>query len=117
MGATDEGVEQVTPDEAEGLAAAGAFMLDVREPDEWGAGHAPGATHLPLGRLAEDHASALPRDRRIVAICRVGGRSQRAAVALQQAGYDVVNLAGGMRAWAESGRAVVTDAGATGQVI
>lgn len=107
---------QVTPDEAAARIADGALPLDVREDDEWAAGHAPGAQHLPLGRLQAEHET-LPKDRPIVAICRVGGRSEKATIALRGAGYDVVNLDGGMRAWAAAGRPVVTDDGGTGRVI
>ena len=92
------------------------FLLDVREDDEWQAGHAPGAQHIPLGQLGS-RFEELPKDRAIVAICRVGGRSARATEALRGAGYDVVNLTGGMRAWAAAGKPVVTDDGSTGSVI
>ena len=117
MGTVENGVEQVGPDEARRLAEEGAFLLDVREDDEWAAGHIPDAVHLPLSRLGTDHAGVLPSDNRIVAICRMGSRSQRAATALKQAGYDAANLAGGMRAWAAAGCPVVTDGGSPGQVI
>jgi rhodanese-related sulfurtransferase len=116
MSTTEHGVPQLAPDEAAQQVAAGALLLDVREDDEFLAGHAPDAHHLPLGRLAEAEGS-LAKDRPIVAVCRVGGRSQRAAVALRGAGYDVANLAGGMRAWAAAGQPVVVDGGGDGTVI
>lgn len=93
-----------------------ALVLDVREQEEWDAGHAPGATHMPLGTVLH-RLGELPRDRRIVAVCRSGGRSERATVALRQRGYDVVNLAGGMQAWAAAGLPVETDDGQPGQVV
>ena len=93
----------------------GAFLLDVRNDDEWEAGHAPAATLVPLGQLS-DRTDELPTDRRIVVVCRSGGRSGRAAEALVGAGYDAVNLAGGMQAWAAVGLPVVTDAGEPGTV-
>jgi rhodanese-related sulfurtransferase len=108
-----DGVPQVNPQDIDGAA----FLLDVREPDEWTAGHAPGAVHVPLGQLTERYADELPADQPIIAICRVGGRSQRAAVTLRNAGYDVSNLVGGMQAWHEAGKPVVTDDGAPGSVI
>ena len=117
MSDTAPAIEQVTAEDAARMIDEGAFLLDVREPDEWQAGHAPSASHLPLAQLAAGHEGLLPRDNRIVAVCRAGGRSQRAAVALVEAGYDVVNLAGGMQAWAAAGQPVVTDAGDDGQVI
>jgi rhodanese-related sulfurtransferase len=58
----------------------------------------------------------LPRDRQIVAICRSGGRSRAVAEALGGAGFDAVNLAGGMRAWEAAGLPVETDTGAPGVV-
>lgn len=110
-------VEQIGPDEAAERVRDGAFLLDVREPEEWDAGHAPGAHHLPLSRFNERHTEVLPPpETPIVAVCRVGGRSQRVAEALTQAGYTVANLAGGMQAWAAHGHDVVTDDGSPGQV-
>lgn len=103
--------------EANRLAATGAFLLDVREDDEWAAGHAPAATHLPLGRLG-DVATVVPAAAApIVAICRSGNRSGRATEALLAAGYQVVNMAGGMQAWAAAGLPVVAAGDAPGTVI
>lgn len=116
MSTSENGILQVTPADAAERVEAGALLLDVREDDEWAAGHAPEAHHLALGRLEAEHAS-LPKDRPIVAVCRLGGRSERAAVALRDAGFEVVNLTGGMTAWAAAGQPVVTDDGDPGQVI
>jgi len=116
MGHLEQGVEQVDPEEAKELVEGGAVLLDVREDDEWSAGHPPAAIHLPMGRVMNEHAGVLPRDNRVVAVCRTGGRSQRVAVALRQAGYDVVNLAGGVRAWVEAGHDLVANDGAPGNV-
>lgn len=117
MGTIQDGVEQVDPDEAARLVEEGGFLLDVREDDEWAAGHAPNATHVPMAQVPEHHAGVLPRGNRIVVMCRVGGRSQQVAQFLQKAGYDVANAGGGMRAWSAAGRPVVTDTGEPGQVI
>jgi len=105
-------------DAAEGAAqvAAGAFLLDVREADEWAAGRAPGAAWIPLREL-ERRAAELPTDRVVVCICRSGARSGRATEWLIAGGRDAVNLAGGMRAWAAAGLDVVDDTGAPGAVI
>ena len=113
---SENGIPQVTAEEGARRVEDGALLLDVREDDEWEAGHAPKAQHLPLGRV-EAEAGSLPKDQPIVAICRVGGRSEKAAVALKAAGFDVVNLAGGMRAWAAAGQPVVKDDGEVGTVI
>ncbi len=89
-----------------------AWLLDVREDDEWAAGHVPGATHIPLGQLGA-RTGELPQDDDIYVICRSGVRSARAAQALGGAGWRAVNVAGGMQDWAQAGRPMVTDSGAT----
>ncbi len=79
-----------------------ATMLDVREPKEWDAGHIPGALHIPLGELGA-RADELPRDAKIVCVCRSGARSQKATDALRAAGHNAENLEGGMKAWHGAG--------------
>ena len=91
-------------------------LLDVRELDEWAAGHAPQAVHIPLGDLAR-RAGELPADRPVVCICRAGGRSLQAAELLAERNFDVRNLNGGMRAWRDAEHAVVTPEGTPGHVI
>ncbi len=97
------------------LVERGALLLDVRQPDEWEAGHVPGALFIPLRQVPERVAD-LPRDRRIVAICRSGARSGRATDFLVEQGFDAVNVAGGMKAWAAEGLPVETDDGSPGVV-
>jgi len=94
----------------------GAFLLDVRESDEWIAGHAAAATHIPLGQVPS-RVDEVPADQTVVAICRGGARSNQAAEFLRAKGIDAVNLAGGMRAWAAAGLDVITDEGDPGSVI
>lgn len=79
-----------------------AVLLDVREPDEWRAVRAPGALHIPMRQLSTS-AHLLPGTGTIVCICHVGARSAVVAEALVGAGYDAVNVAGGMDAWAAAG--------------
>jgi rhodanese-related sulfurtransferase len=100
------GVPEVTADEAATLVAEGALLLDVREQDEWDAGHVEAAVHLPMSRIGLEYQT-LPTDRRIVCICHVGARSAAVADALRAAGWDAVNLAGGMVAWERAGLPVV----------
>jgi rhodanese-related sulfurtransferase len=88
----------------------------VREIDEWHAGHAPDALFIPLGELPA-RIGELTRNRRIVAICRSGGRSARATRFLREQGFDAVNLAGGMRAWAIARLEIVAGDGSAGTVI
>jgi len=97
------------------LVQAGAVLLDVREPHEWTAGHAPMARHIPLSQLAR-RSGELPSGRRIVTVCRSGHRSAKAATTLASTGWQVTNLCGGMRAWARAGMAVVAKGGRPGHV-
>ena len=105
----------VTAAQAAALAEGGPVLLDVREPHEWQAGHAPRAPHIPLGQLAR-RADELPQRRAVVTICRSGARSPRAAAMLAQDGRDVSNLAGGMRPWARASLPVVARGGGVGRV-
>ena len=93
---------QSVPAGARTLVDAGALLLDVREPEEWQAEHAPGAVLLPMGQVRQ-RQSELPRDRRIVVVCRSGGRSAAVTDSLRTWGFDAVNLAGGMCAWSAAG--------------
>ncbi len=94
-----------------------AYLLDVREPDEWAAGHAPGAHHLPMMQVPARMAE-IPADRDVVVVCRSGGRSAQVVSYLAGNGWDnVYNLDGGMHSWAASGRDVVTDDGRPPQVL
>jgi rhodanese-related sulfurtransferase len=95
----------------------GAYLLDVREPDEWTAGHAPGAHHLPMmevpARLAE-----VPTDAEVVVVCRSGGRSGQVTSYLLGNGWDNVrNLDGGMKSWAAAGRETVSENGQPARVL
>ncbi len=91
------------------------MLLDVREQEEWDAGHAPAASHVPIREVPARNAE-IPSDRRVLAICRSGGRSRSVAEELIGAGYDAVNVAGGMRAWAAADLPVETDAGTPGDI-
>jgi rhodanese-related sulfurtransferase len=108
-------VAAVDADQGNALVEEGALLLDVREPDEWEAGHAPAAVHVPMKEV-QARQRELPKDRRIVAVCRSGGRSAAVTEALTAWGFDAVNLAGGMQAWSTAGLPVVTDAGTPGTV-
>ena len=99
-------IQQVAPTDL----PDGALLLDVREPDEWAAGHAPQAVHIPMADLPE-RVRELPTDTVIACVCLVGGRSARAASLLEQLGYQAVNVAGGMRAWDDAGLPLVSDVG------
>lgn len=98
------------------MVRSDAILLDVREDHEWAAGHAPEATHLPMSRISAQ-AGRLPAGKTIVCVCHVGARSAVVAAALNRAGWQALNLAGGMEAWAAAGLPVVDDAGQAGLVI
>ena len=93
----------------------GLHVLDVREPEEWRAGHIDGALHIPLrdlpGRLSD-----VP-DGQTLVVCKVGGRSSQAAAYLLRQGHDVVNLDGGMLDWEGAGRPMVSESGGPPQVV
>lgn len=83
------------------------LFLDVREQFEWNEGHIPGAVLIPLGELA-GRLNELPRDQKILVVCRSGNRSAQGRDILLQAGFeDVTSLAKGMTAWASAGNPVV----------
>jgi rhodanese-related sulfurtransferase len=93
---------------AAALQSAGAFVLDVREPTEWAAGHIAGATLIPLGQLP-NRLSEVPRDRQVVVVCRTGHRSAQGRDILLGAGFPgVTSMTGGMTAWTAAGNPVKT---------
>lgn len=80
-----------------------AVLIDVREPDEWAAGHVAGATHIPLADLPA-RLDEVPRDRPVLLFCRSGNRSGRATAFLRQQGYrQATNVEGGIIAWQGAG--------------
>jgi DMSO/TMAO reductase YedYZ molybdopterin-dependent catalytic subunit/rhodanese-related sulfurtransferase len=99
---------QVSARAARTLIETGAVLLDVREPDEWAEGHAPGALLIPMGDV-QSSLDKLPTASRIVVVCRSGGRSRAITDALRARGYDAVNLTGGMCAWTTAGLPVETE--------
>jgi rhodanese-related sulfurtransferase len=87
---------------AEALKARQAVALDVRERNEWKIGHIAGSKNIPL-RTLRTRTAELDPNRRYVAVCRSGSRSARATAQLRTAGYDVVNLKGGLAGWQRAG--------------
>jgi rhodanese-related sulfurtransferase len=114
MDAQDD-VQAVDVHEAARASRAGeALLLDVREHEGGAHGRAAEAVHVPMGELRQD---TVPRDRPVLVVCRVGGRSAAVANALAGLGYDVRNVNGGMLSWAAAGLPVVRDGGAAGTVL
>jgi rhodanese-related sulfurtransferase len=92
----------------EPLEVSDALLLDVREGDEWAAGRAPNAVHIPLYDLP-DRFAELPADRPLNVVCHVGGRSAQAVAWLRAQGVDARNVRGGMLAWVQAGLPIVGD--------
>lgn len=96
-------MREITVDEVEDVLGQGALVVDVREPQEYADAHVPGVVPIPLGQLPQ-RASGLDRENPVYLICASGSRSAVARDVLLEAGFDAHNVAGGTRAWAESGR-------------
>jgi len=95
---------------------ADATLLDVRESDEWTAGHAPGARHLPMSELTT-RMDEVPGNDPLYVICRSGGRSARVVAYLAGQGYPAVNVEGGMQSWVEQRREIVAAGGGNPEII
>ncbi|MDF3292876.1 rhodanese-like domain-containing protein [Streptomyces silvisoli] len=112
-----EAVREVDPLEARGLVGSGAaVLLDVREDDEWAAGHAPEAVHLPLSAV-DFGDPKLMESQLFVVVCRSGRRSALVVERLRAAGRAACNLRGGMQAWSVAGLPVTCTGGQPGTVI
>jgi rhodanese-related sulfurtransferase len=74
------------------------MVIDVRQPDEFRQGHISGAKLIPLNELTR-HMEELPKGREIVCVCASGSRSHSAAKMLAKAGYNVLDMQGGMISW------------------
>lgn len=82
--------------------AQGGFVLDVREPDEYAAGHVPGAVNIPMNDVPA-RLTELPQGQRIHVICQAGGRSRAVVDLLAQGGHDAVNVTDGTAGWLQRG--------------
>ena len=105
-------VREVAIDQAEEAIRAADVLIDVREADEYQAGHIPGAIHASRGVLEFKLSSTpelSPRDLKVVVYCKTSGRAALAACAMRDMGYlHVESIAGGMDAWVATGRPVVS---------
>ncbi|WP_336785952.1 rhodanese-like domain-containing protein [Paenibacillus sp. MMO-177] len=91
---------EITPAEVEERLKNGEKLnlIDVREDDEWEAGHIAEAVSVPLSQFGERYEE-LPKDQALIMVCRSGGRSGRACDFLHAQGYNVTNMTGGMLVW------------------
>lgn len=101
-------IREIGIGEAKVFMAQGAVVLDVREPEEFAAGHLPGALHIPRGILEFKTPSVLQDATKTVLVyCKTGGRSALATHALNRMGYSAaLSLAGGFDNWAAQGEPV-----------
>lgn len=105
---TDSLPAEVDVQAADMLREKGAFILDVREPDEWAQFHIPDATLIPLGELAS-RLDEVPSDQPIVVVCRSGNRSQTGRDILLEAGFTrVTSMAAGVTDWQAQGLPITT---------
>ena len=109
-------ITEATPDRVEDLIRTGDVQLgDVREKDEWNAGHIPGAVHVPKSYLEQWAEDRLPeKEKTTILYCAGGVRSAMAADILQKLGYrNVISMAGGFNRWKDSGKPWTTPASLT----
>jgi rhodanese-related sulfurtransferase len=97
---------EVDIDQLAAASAEGAVVIDVRQPEEYVVGHVAGARLIPLGDVVS-RLDEIPADEPVYVICQVGSRSLKAVQFLRASGYDATSVAGGTKAWVESGREVV----------
>lgn len=105
--AEQNGIPQVEVTEL----AEDTVFLDVREPNEYAAGHAPGAVSVPLGQVRDRLAEIPAVDGPLAVICRSGARSQKVAEFLASQGVPAINVTGGTTAWAAAGKKLASETG------
>jgi rhodanese-related sulfurtransferase len=99
---------EISVDEAAAKRDQGAFILDVRQPEEWQEYHIPNSTLIPLGELP-NRLNEVPQDREVVVVCRSGNRSQDGRDILLNAGYSsVTSMDGGVNQWRAGGYETVS---------
>jgi rhodanese-related sulfurtransferase len=99
---------EISVEEAVAKKDSGAFILDVRQPEEWNEFHVPDSTLIPLAELAS-RVGELPKDQEIVVVCRSGNRSAQGRDILLEAGFtQVTSMAGGLTQWRAAGYPTVS---------
>ena len=96
---------EIDVDQLEVVLSEGGALIDVREPAEYVDGHVPGARPIPMGRLT-DRLDELDKSAPVHVICASGNRSGAMCDVLRAAGFDAVNVRGGTKEWARSGREI-----------
>lgn len=107
-------IQEVALADAESAILEADVLLDVREADEFAAGHLPGAMHVSRGMLEfklSNNPALSSRDLKIVLYCKTSGRAALAACSLHDMGYlNVKSIAGGFDAWSAAGKTIVKPA-------
>ena len=98
-------IPEIDVEELASLLEGDIVLVDVRQPDEYLEARVPGVQLIPLPELGDRHGE-IPEADTVYVICKLGGRSMKAAEFLTAQGRQVVNVAGGTTAWIESGRSV-----------
>lgn len=102
-GSTGQLPDEVSVAQAAALREQGAFILDVRTPEEWAEYHIPGSTLIPVDEL-ESRIAEVPQGQQVVVVCRSGNRSAVGRDILKDASFDqVTSMAGGLKAWSADG--------------
>ena len=105
-------IKEISVTDAEEAIRQADVLLDVREAEEYATGHIPGAVHISRGMLEfalSNHPELSNRDKAIVLYCKTSGRAALAAAALHDMGYlSVKSISGGIDAWVQAGKPVVT---------
>ena len=92
----------ISVDEAYQMYQGGTFVVDVRTQEEWDEYHVPNTTLIPLDQLP-NRLSEVPKDKKILVVCRSGNRSQQGRDILLSAGYNATSMAGGLKEWYAKG--------------
>lgn len=107
-------IHEIDPDAATAVLAEADVLIDVREADEYAAGHIAGAINIPRGLLEFRLSSTAELDSRalrVVLYCKTSGRAALSAVAMADMGYlNVQSIAGGYDAWVAAGKPIVKPA-------
>ena len=100
--------DEISVVQASELRSQGAFILDVRTPEEWAEHHIPGSTLIPVDEL-EARVDEVPRDQQVVVVCRSGNRSAVGRDILKNANFgQVTSMAGGLNVWKADGLETVS---------
>jgi rhodanese-related sulfurtransferase len=96
-----------------------ALLLDVREDEEWVAGHIAGATHVPMLGIPQhvQYGALAGEERPLVVVCRSGHRSAQVTAWLRRQGFEAYNLDGGLLEWSAAGKPLVGGTGFSPQVV